>query len=78
MRTESYCAIFTLIGKDTYQTLVNLLSPRKPNEVKYIKIPAELTKHFAPTPIEIAEVYRFYRQKQPESEKASQYQRFDS
>ena len=63
----------TVIGSNTYTLLRNLLSPEKPASKTFENLVATLKKHLSPTPITIAERYKFYERRQREGEKLSDY-----
>ena len=65
--------LLTVIGKDTYSLLTTLMSPEKPSMKKVDELNDILTKHFQPTPIVIAERYKFYSQDQREIENIATY-----
>ena len=67
-------AVFvTVMGKDTYTILRNLLSPVKPNEKTFEDIVNVLRGHFKPTPLVIAERYKFYERKQTDGENVNAF-----
>ena len=62
-------AVFlTLLGKDGYALLHNLLSPTKPHEVTLKVMVATLQKHLQPTPSVISERYKFKDCRQKEGQ----------
>ena len=63
----------TVIGSNTYTLLRNLLSPEKPASKTFENLVETLKKHLSPTPITIAERYKFYERRQREGEKLSEY-----
>ena len=65
--------LLTVIGKDTYSLLTTLMSPEKPSTKKAGELNDILTKHFQPTPIVIAERYKFYSRDQRETENIATY-----
>ena len=65
--------LLTIIGKETYSLLTTLMSPDKPSSKKADELNGILTSHFQPTPIVIAERYKFYSRNQGESENIATY-----
>ena len=67
-------AVFlTIIGSETYSLLRNLLAPVKPATRTFEDLIGELKKHLNPTPIVIAERYKFYDRQQKRDETLSEY-----
>ena len=65
--------LLTVIGKDTYSLLRSLVAPAKPHEKSYTDIISALTTHFKPTPITIAERFKFYERNQQPGEKINDF-----
>lgn len=61
------------IGLDTYNLLCDGFSPNLPEEKTIDEIIAELKNHFNPTPIEIAEIFKFQTRTQMEGESMKEY-----
>ena len=58
----------TLIGPKTYQLLTDLMSPDHPKDKTLAEIETTLKKHLNPTPLVIAERFRFHQRRQGENE----------
>ena len=52
--------LLTVVGAATYETLRNIVFPKKPGEKTYAELVAALSKHFRPTPSEIVELFKFH------------------
>ena len=50
----------TVVGKETYSLLSNLLAPVKPREKTYEELVTVVKDHVAPKPLIIAERFRFH------------------
>lgn len=61
------------IGAEVYDILCDLSSPEKPQSTSYKELKNLLKEHFDPTPIEIAEYYRFHHCVQHEGETIRDY-----
>ena len=82
---EYYCAndideerkkkaiLLTAIGSEAYSLLRNLVFPAKPNTKDYATLKNTLTDHYSPTPICIAERYKFYSRNQEPHESLHEY-----
>ena len=67
-------AVFsTVIGGETYSLLRNLVAPAKPAIQSLADLTNVLKKHLNPTPIVIAERYKFYDRCQKEDETLSEF-----
>ena len=67
-------AVFlTVVGRETYSLLCNLLAPEKLATKTYPKLVAVAKDHVAPKPPIIAERFRFHRRCQGEAESVTQY-----
>ena len=67
-------AVFlTVIGPETYGLLRNLLAPIKPSTKSVGELVHMLDKHLNPTPITIAERFKFYQRQQKEEESLGDY-----
>ena len=58
----------SVIGGKTYSVLRDLLAPVKPREKSFSALASELTKHFQPRKIVIAERFHFHRRNQAPEE----------
>ena len=57
----------TSIGRSTYRILRNLVSPKKPEEEKFVNLAKILQSHFKPAPSEIVKRCKFHtRLRRPE------------
>lgn len=65
--------LFALVGDSTYELIVNLVSPKKPKDMKYEEIIAIVREHLQPTPSALAERYRFRQRRQSPGENVTQY-----
>lgn len=65
--------LVTAIGLDNFKTLINLLRPDKIEAKTFDELVVVLTDHFKPKPNEISESFKFYRRKQRQDEKISDY-----
>ena len=65
--------LLSLIGSKTYSLLKDLLLPEKPADKTFDEIVSTLQKHLNPTPLEIAERFRFYKRNQQEGESVLNY-----
>ena len=65
--------LLTVIGSETYSLLRNLISPTKPAEKSFAQLVDTLKAHLNPTPIVIAERYKFYNQMQLPGESLHMY-----
>ena len=63
----------TLIGKEAFSLLRSLVSPKKPSEMKCDDLNKILRNHLQPTPIVIADRYKFYNRNQVENESITDY-----
>lgn len=61
------------VGDDTYELMVDLCRPKKPEEMVYEELIQVVKKHLQPEPSIIAERYKFRRKKQEEGESISEY-----
>lgn len=66
-------ALLTLIGGETYQLLRSLVAPALPASKTYADLVKVLKKHFAPTPLVIAERFHFHRRSQNPGETIAEY-----
>ena len=67
-------AVFiTVVGKETYGVLRSLLAPTKPQDKNFKQISEALLRRLNPTPIIIAERFKFYERKQKDSEQLSDF-----
>ncbi|XP_050509696.1 uncharacterized protein K02A2.6-like isoform X1 [Diabrotica virgifera virgifera] len=63
----------TLAGPMVYQTLKNLVAPKKPTELTYAEIKSKLILHYAPPVSEIYERFVFYNCQQKVNQSVSDY-----
>lgn len=61
------------IGADLYETLCDLISPNKPEQSTYETNVSTLETHLDPTPLEIAEYFKFHHRHQMEGESVKDY-----
>ena len=60
--------LLSVVGGHTYSILLDLTSPDIPGMKSYDKLTTILKRHFNPTPIQIAERFRFHNRDQKEGE----------
>lgn len=65
--------LITAVGDETFELMVDLCSPKKPEDYKYDNLVQVVKDHLQPTPSEIAERYIFRQRKQNEGESFSTY-----
>ena len=65
--------LLTVVGVATYETLPNIVSPKKPGEKTYAELVAALSKHFRPTPSEIVERFKFHSRVRKAGESIATY-----
>ena len=65
--------LLTIIGAEAYGLLRDLLAPIKPKDKSLADITETLKKHLNPTPIKIAERYKFYERNQQTGEPLNKY-----
>jgi len=65
--------LLSLIGKETYDTLRNLLAPSNPRTTAWEDIVSTLKTHFEPKPLVIAERFVFNRRQQETDESVADY-----
>ena len=65
--------LLTVVGKETYSLLSNLVAPAKPASKSYGELVAVLKAHLKPKVLVIAERFRFHQCRQRENETATQY-----
>lgn len=74
VQAEKKVSLFlTLIGPDGYETLRNLIAPKKPSETEYEKLVEILREHYVEKRSVIAERYQFYKCIQKESQSLNEY-----
>ena len=66
-------ALLSLIGGKTYSLLRDLCAPAKPATKTFAQLTEILGKHLSPTPLVIAERFRFHKRDQQEGETVAQY-----
>ena len=64
--------LLTVVGKETYSLLSNLVAPAKPASKSYGELVAVLKAHLKPKVLVIAERFRFHQLRQRENETAAQ------
>ena len=70
---KKVAVLLTIIDSETYSLLRNLLAPVKSATKTIEDLVGELKKHLNPTPIVIAERYKFYHRQQKSDETLSEY-----
>ncbi|XP_055915366.1 uncharacterized protein K02A2.6-like [Eupeodes corollae] len=65
--------LLSLIGKNTYAILKNLVQPKKPNDISFDKLVSALRDHFAPRVNIRAERYKFNKAFQREGESITEF-----
>ena len=65
--------LLTVVGKETYSLLSNLVAPAKPASKSYGELVAILKAHLKPKVLVIAEQFLFHQRRQRENETAAQY-----
>ena len=65
--------LLSVIGATTYALLRNLVTPDAPKDKDFATLCKLLKDHYEPTPIVIAERYRFYCRKQNADESIAEY-----
>ena len=73
MWRKKKAALLSIIGTKTYNLLRGLTSPQKPKDISYDQIVEILEGHLSPTPLEIAERFRFYKRCQSPSENVNTF-----
>ena len=58
----------TVVGRETYRLLSNLLAPDKPAKKTYSELVKTLKDHIAPKPLIIAERFKIHQRCQGEAE----------
>lgn len=61
------------MGAEAYDTLCDKLAPAEPETQVYEDIVALMDQHFDPTPLEIAETFKFHSRKQQEGESVQEF-----
>ena len=64
---------FSVIGRQMYTLLRNLLVPAKPHDQSLSKLPETLRKHYEPKRVLIAKRFSFHRQNQGVDESIAEY-----
>uniref|UniRef100_A0A3B4H7P2 Retrotransposon gag domain-containing protein n=1 Tax=Pundamilia nyererei TaxID=303518 RepID=A0A3B4H7P2_9CICH len=70
---KKLCMFLSVIGADTFRLLKNLVSPRVPSTVGYAVLTEAFSAHYKPTPVVIAERFRFQKPNQKEADSVSDY-----
>ena len=65
--------LLTVIGKETYSLLRSLVAPTQPKDKSYAGIIEVLTTHLKPTPITVAERFKFYERAQLPGERVNDF-----
>ena len=65
--------LLSVLGATTYALLRNLVTPDAPKDKDFATLSKLLKDHYEPTPIVIAERYRFYSRKQNADESIAEY-----
>ena len=65
--------LLSVIGPKTYGLLRTLVAPEKPKDKNAKEIYQTLQEHLAPTPLTIAERFRFYKRDQQQGESIADY-----
>ncbi|KAB0804525.1 hypothetical protein PPYR_01495 [Photinus pyralis] len=65
--------ILHYMGASTYDILADKLSPVEPESKTYIEIIQTLEHFYSPSPLEVAEIFRFQSRKQVEGESIQEY-----
>lgn len=65
--------LITVMGAESYELLVNLCTPHKPNTKTFEYVTAIMEKHLQPKPSVLAERYKFRQRQQNEGESVAQY-----
>ena len=65
--------LLSSIGKDSYETLRNLLAPANPRDSSWDEIVATLKAHFEPKPLTISERFVFNKRQQKTDESVADY-----
>ena len=60
--------LLSLIGRNTYALFRNLVAPASPKDKSFKELTEQLTSHFEPKPLVIAERFNFYRRSQQSGE----------
>lgn len=61
------------MGMETFNILADKVAPQNPYNKTYREIVDILSRHFSPTPLEIAEIFRFHQRKQKSDETVNDY-----
>ena len=70
---EKVPVLLSLIGRNTYALLRNLVAPASPKDKSFKELTEQLTSHFEPKPLVIAERFNFYRRSQQSGETIAEY-----
>ena len=65
--------LLTVVGKETYSLLSNLVAPAKRASKSYGELVAVIKAYLKPKVLVIAERFRFHQRRQRETETAAQY-----
>ena len=59
--TQKLHFFLTLIGVARFKLLLNLIAPQEPGDLNYNQVVEQLTSHFKPKKLKIAECFCFYK-----------------
>ena len=65
---QKSASLLSIVGKNTYSILRDLVKPEKPSDKTYQQLCETLRDHFQPKTIEVAETFKFHRCMQHENE----------
>lgn len=65
--------LITVMGAESYELLVSLCTPDKPNTKSFKDLTAIMANHLQPKPSELAERYKFRHRKQGDTESIADY-----
>ena len=65
--------LLSLISRNTYALLRNLVAPASPKDKSFKELPEQLTSHFEPKPLVIAERFNFYCRSEQSGESIAEY-----
>ena len=71
--TKKVAYLLHFIGAKSFDILCDSLSPKDPYSATYNELTAKLEEFYAPTPLEVAENFRFHQRKQIEGESVREY-----
>ncbi|XP_037292552.1 uncharacterized protein LOC119188792 [Manduca sexta] len=65
--------LIAVVGDQTYELFVNLVSPKKPADLKFDELTSLVADHLQPKPSIMAERYKFRQRRQQSGETVSQF-----